>query len=97
MLFVQDASSQLPGHELISAGIADLAAGRESEAALIIAMAAPRLRVLGYDVPTCIEQNASHRLYDLLSEVRTDAHSHYNSLVRRVVSFLRAAESAAAR
>jgi hypothetical protein len=41
----------LPGHELVSVGLADLAAGRESETSLVVAMAAPRLRALGFDVP----------------------------------------------
>jgi len=41
----------LPGHELASEGLLDLAEGRESESALLVVMAAPRLRSLGFDVP----------------------------------------------
>lgn len=48
MLDVQD---DLPGYELVSAGLDDLAAGRETESALLVAMAAPRLRAIGIDVP----------------------------------------------
>jgi hypothetical protein len=32
--------ANLPGHELVSAGLIDLAAGRESEASLVVEMAA---------------------------------------------------------
>lgn len=34
----------LPGHELVSEGLADLAAGRESETSLLVSMAAPQAR-----------------------------------------------------
>lgn len=84
---------RLPGYELVRGGLADLMAGRESEAALMVAMAAPRLRALGIDVPPTVE-GASHRLYELLSERGGGAHSRYNALVGRMVSFARAAEHA---
>ncbi len=87
--------TDLPGHELVSEGLADLAAGRESESALIVAMAAPRLRALGYDVPPCPSswcERPSHRLYELLAEGEGDPHSRYNALVRRMVRFAHAAE-----
>ncbi len=86
--------TDLPGHELVSTGLLDLAAGRESEEGLLIAMAAPRLRTLGFDVPEGGGERPSHRLYELLSEADRDAHSRYNALVARVVSFARAAERA---
>lgn len=84
----------MPGHELVSGGLADLTAGRESEASLLVAMAAPRLRSLGFDVPGVARQDASHRLYELLTERGEGAHSRYNALVARMVSFARAAEHA---
>jgi hypothetical protein len=87
----------LPGHELVSAGLADLAAGRETEASLVVAMAAPRLRALGLNVPPSVVEHPGHRLYELLSEHRDDAHSRYNALVGRMVSFARAAEHAPSR
>jgi F0F1-type ATP synthase epsilon subunit len=90
-----DAWEQLPGYELVSGGLADLAAGRESEASLVVTMAAPRLRSLGIAVPAAAE-GASHRLYELLSERDDGAHSRYNALVGRMVSFARAAERASA-
>lgn len=81
----------------MSEGLADLAAGRESESALLVAMAAPRLRMLGIEVPDGPWERPSHRLYELLSETDAGAHSRYNALVARVVSFARAAEHASTR
>ncbi len=83
----------------MTAGLADLAAGRESESALLVAMAAPRLRALGYDVPSSVggARPPSHRLYELLADGDHDAHSRYNALVGRMVSFARAAERASSR
>jgi HEPN domain-containing protein len=95
---MRDMPADLPGHELVTAGLEDLAAGRETEAALVVAMAAPRLRALGFDVPASDGggQPAHHRLYALLARER-GAHSRYNALVARVVSFARAAEHASSR
>jgi hypothetical protein len=90
------AASSLPGYELVRVGLEDLAAGRESEAALVVAMAAPRLRAVGLEVPASGAPWPSHRLYELLSRSGGGAHSRYNALVGRIVSFARAAEHAAA-
>lgn len=59
-------------------------------------MAAPRLRDIGFEVPVVqADEPAGHRLYDLLAaEHSTGAHSRYNALVARMVSFARAAEHA---
>ncbi len=95
---MKEAPTDYPGHELVSAGLTDLAAGRESESALLVAMAAPRLRALGYDVPSGHGgQRPSHRLYELLADEGGDAHSRYNALVGRIVSFARVAEHASSR
>jgi hypothetical protein len=91
---MKDVPASFPGHELVSAGLADLAAGRESESSLLVAMAAPRLRVLGFHVPPGGGEQPSHRLYELLAERDLGAHSRYNALVGRVVSFARAGEHA---
>jgi hypothetical protein len=91
---MKEVPGTLPGHELVSAGLADLARGHESEASLLIAMAAPRLRALGFEVPAGGGEHPSHRLYELLAEGDGGAHSRYNALVGRVVSFARAAEHA---
>lgn len=90
------AESSFPGYELVRAGLEDLAAGRETEAALVVAMAAPRLRALGMEVPAGGGSLPSHRLYELLSRSDAGAHSRFNALVGRVVSFARSAEHAAA-
>jgi hypothetical protein len=92
---MKNVPTSLPGHELVSAGLTDLAAGRESESSLLVTMAAPRLRRLGFDVPEGGGERPSHRLYELLSEADQGAHSRYNALIARVVSFARAAERAA--
>jgi hypothetical protein len=41
----------LPGADLVSTGLADLSAGRESIEALLVAVASERLRELGRTVP----------------------------------------------
>jgi hypothetical protein len=93
---MMDVPASLPGHEIVSVGLADLAAGRESEASLLVSMAAPRLRALGFTVQADGVERPSHRLYELISEGDGGAHSRYNALVGRVVSFARAAEQHAA-
>jgi hypothetical protein len=93
---VRSVPLDFPGHELVSEGLLDLAEGRESESGLLVAMAAPRLRALGFDVPEGGGERPSHRLYELLSETGDGAHSRYNALVARIVSFARAAERASA-
>jgi len=85
------ATAELPGEDLVRRGIADLAAGVESTEALLVSIGAPRLRRLGLDVPEPL-LSPEHRLYELLRAEHGDgAHSRYNALVRRLVSFERAA------
>ena len=94
---MHDVVDQLPGEELLRAGLADLAAGQETAAALAVAMAASRLRSVGIDVPSHNGRDCAHRLYGIL--VANDpegAHSQFNALVRRLASLLRAAEHAPA-
>ena len=84
------ATSALPAADLIDHGLTDLAAGTESVAALLVAIGAPRLRQLGVPVPPGPER-PEHRLYALLARDDADAaHSRYNALIRRLVSFERA-------
>ncbi len=88
-------TSDLPGADLVEQGLSDLRAGRRTKESALVSMAAPRLRALGLEVPASDEHGAEHELYDLLSdEDRASAHSRYNALSRRVVSFARAAEHA---
>ena len=83
----------LPGEKLISTGVEDLFAGRETIEALLVAVGAPRLRRIGLELPAVLPANPEHRLYELLAQDdQNSAHSRYNSLIRRLVSYERAAE-----
>jgi hypothetical protein len=85
----------LPGADLIREGLEDLSRGVESIPALLVSIGAPRLRRLGIDVSESPFRSPEHRLYDLLAATDPDsAHSRYNALIRRLVSFERAAECA---
>ena len=87
-------TDHLPGAELVAAGLEDLSRGVESVAALLVAIGAPRLRRLGFDVPPAPD-GPEHRLYALLARADPDAaHGRYNALLRRLVSFERAVECA---
>jgi hypothetical protein len=80
----------LPGADLIHAGLADLEAGVESIPALLVAIGSPRLARLGVPIPPTPPQ-PEHRLYALLALAEPDAaHSRYNALIRRLVGFERA-------
>ena len=80
--------SSLPGNDLIVAGIEDLRHQRQTIAALLVAIGAPKLRSLGLALPENLPSNPEHRLYDLLSVPDSDsAHSKYNALIRLLVSF----------
>jgi hypothetical protein len=84
----------IPGADLIQRGLADLSAGRETAEALLVSIGATRLRSIGVDPPSPIE-SPEHKLYLLLGEERgNSAHSAYNALVRRLVSFERTAQCA---
>lgn len=80
-----------PGGDLIQRGLVDLAAGRETEEALLVSIGAARLREAGIDVPDPQLRDAEHRLYARLARSDSDgAHARYNALIRRLVSFERA-------
>ena len=81
----------LPGEDLITTGLEDLRRNRETVASLLIAIGAPKLRALGLDLPDFDLPNPEHRLYNLLAADNPDsAHSRYNALINRLVSFERA-------
>ena len=84
-----------PGGDLVQEGLADLARGVESVPALLVSIGAPRLRRIGLPVPEAVIPSPEHRLYERLAETDSDsAHSRYNALLRRLVSFENAAECA---
>jgi len=87
-------NSDLPGADLIERGMSDLAKRAETVDALLVSIASPRLRALGFAVPPAFD-NAEMRLYGrLATEFGDGAHSRYNALIRRMVSFQRAAACA---
>lgn len=85
-------ADQLPGEDLVRAGVRDLARGIHSTEALLVSIGAWRLRDLGFPVSEPIAE-PELRLDELLSRERPDeAHSRYNALIRRLVSFERTTE-----
>jgi hypothetical protein len=83
-------SPELPGADLVTAGLADLERGVESVPALLVSIGAPRLEALGVRVPRALP-DPERSLYERLRCDDADgAHSRYNALVRRLVSFERA-------
>lgn len=92
------ALERLPGAEIVLPGLADLQAGRMSTDALAVRSAAPRLQALGFETgePASGEPPA-HQLYRQLHlELGDGAHSRYNAILNRVISFAQAAERARA-
>ncbi|HEV7404808.1 MAG TPA: hypothetical protein VGO11_17835 [Chthoniobacteraceae bacterium] len=86
----------LPGEELIRPGLEDLAAGRESEEALLIEMAQTRLREAGLPVPVIppASPEAELRLYALLGRKHDlEAHYQFGALTQRLDKFCRSLEA----
>ncbi len=80
----------LPGGDLIAQGLLDLAAGRQTVASMLVEIGSPKLGQFGIIVQSTTER-PEHALYGLLArESQENAHSRYNALVRRLVSFERA-------
>ena len=90
----EETSDLLPGHDLVKQGLEDLENNRLTECALLVLIAAPRLRNLGIDSPIRhFEKPVEHMLYEQLEErLGNDAHSQYNSLLRRLNSYAHALE-----
>lgn len=79
-----------PGEDLVATGLADLARGAATIPALLVSIGAPRLSTLGVAVPNPLS-DPEHALYRALLRDDPDAaHSRYNALLRRLVSFERA-------
>lgn len=91
-IVLQGPFADLPGADLVDRGVRDLAAGRRSIEALLVSRATTRLRACGVPVGDPLSE-ADRELYRLLDERDgTGAHSAYNALTRRLVSFMHAAE-----
>jgi len=83
---------ELPGGEIVVRGLEDLGKGTESPEALLVAMAATRLRELGISLPGALPSSPEAKLYRFLAAQHgTGAHSKYNAWRRRLLSFLRTA------
>ena len=80
--------------ELVEQGLADLARDQISDLALLVLIAGPRLKRLGIAIPErSFPRPYEHQLYTRLEErLGVGAHSHYNGLIRRIVSYARALE-----
>ncbi len=79
--------------DLIAKGLDDLAAGARSVPALVVSVAAGRLRALGLVVGEPVSE-PELRLFESLAAADPDgAHSRYNALLGELASYLRAAES----
>jgi hypothetical protein len=84
----RDSRLTFPGEEFVEPGLLDLAAGHETEAALLVAAGAPRLARAGVNVPAHDLDATGRRLYALLElRLGNRAHSHYNALQRRLLSY----------
>ncbi len=84
--------ARLPGGDLVAKGVDDLAASAVTVEALLVSIAASRLRSLGLVVVAPIA-DPEHRLYErLASEDSDSAHSRYNALLRRLTAFESALE-----
>lgn len=95
------ALAALPGAELVLPGLADLAAVAAGTAAaytplaLLVTVGAPRLRAAGLAVPSAPDWPSTPELalYQAIGQLHPDdAHSRYNSWIRRLTSFERALE-----
>jgi hypothetical protein len=87
-------TDDLPGADLVKAGLTDLRQRTVSESALLLLVAGPNLRGLGLEIPDLhFSRPYHHLLYERLEDrLGADAYSYYNSLIRRIVSFAHALE-----
>ena len=88
----------IPGWELVSTGLKNIAEGEyRTVESLLVFMATPRLRRLGFDIPDYLVGHPSEEinfdLYHLLQETTQDPYSQYNALRRRLASFCATLES----
>ena len=86
----------LPGADLVAKGIDDLRRGELTVEALLVAVGAPRLRSIGLEIPAIPDLSESPELAlyaAICASDAGDAHSRYNALIRRLVSFERAMEA----
>ncbi len=87
--------SDLPGAEIVERALDDLRCHQESSAAIALQVIAPRLRLIGHEVPRlALDDSAEISLYQrLATEQVLDPYSSYNAILRRLRSFAAAAEA----
>ena len=92
---LENRTDGLPGSHLVVKGIIDLQNSIKSEESLLVLIASPRLRALGFDVPELsIQRPVEHQLYQMIEiNKKEGSHSYYNSLIGLIVSFARAYSS----
>lgn len=76
------ATDDIPGNELVEAGLTDLERGELTVKALLVAVGAPRLRALGLPVPETPETPSQPELalYQAIGRLHSDdTHSRYNA------------------
>lgn len=86
---------RFPGGSLVVKGLADLDLGLRTQEALLVLVAATRLRNLGFEIPGTLVVTGypEHALYTLIEgEEGRGAHSAYNALIQKIVSFAQAYE-----
>lgn len=84
-----------PGEEFIQQGIEDLERELETVPSLLVSIGAPKLRSIGIEIPANVLDSPEHRLFRLLQLSGSDsAHSRYNALIKRLVSYERSAQCA---
>ena len=85
----------IPGSDLVLKGLQQLERKELNEEALLVLIAHQRLKALGFtfdDIPK-FYRPYEHELYDMIEKkLGNGAHSEYNSLIRKIVSFSRALE-----
>lgn len=85
----------LPGGDRVRRGVEALDRREVTPDALLVSLAATRLRSLGVPVTEPVP-DADHRLWELLAEDDPDAaHSRMNAMLRELVSFEQALACAA--
>jgi len=88
---------KIPGSDIVAKGLDDIRNGRISAYALLLHVAAPRLKRLAIDIPTLPgvknpeDVPYEHQLYELIKGA--GGHGFYNALCNRISSFASALEA----
>jgi hypothetical protein len=83
-----DIPPDLPGADLVCAGLEDLRIGEVTVPALLVLSARERLRQSGIELPEVPVEQPERALYLLLEDGDpTGVHARYNALRQRLVSF----------